>query len=182
MRKILFRLINMTIYILPLAALKFIWNIFDNSESKIALYFRYFFMEKYCKKVDGFIFIGKNTNIKNYHNLSLGSNVSIHSFCYIDAFGGITIGDNVSIASHCTLISSDHTWTDINIPIKFNKIEPKPINIQSDVWIATGCRILGNVNISDRSVIGAGAVVNKNVDRYSIYVGVPAIKVKKINI
>jgi len=147
----------------------------------MAMLFRYLYMKKYCEFLGENVYIGKTVNFKNIQNLKIGSNVSIHSFNYIDAYGGIKIGDNVSIANHCTLISSDHTWSDINTPIKYNDILKKPIIINDDVWVAAGCRILGDVKISTRTVVGAGAVVNKNLEAYSLYVGVPAKKIKKLN-
>jgi acetyltransferase-like isoleucine patch superfamily enzyme len=169
------------IRIIPKPILNFMWNLFYSSEGKIAILYRYLYLKKYCKKVGENVFIGKSVNLKNVQNLTLGSHVSIHSYNYIDAYGGITINDNVSIANHCTFISSDHTWEDINIPIKYNKILKKPIIIHEDVWIAAGCRILGNVTISSRTVVGAGAVVNKNLETNSLYVGVPARKIKTLH-
>lgn len=177
------RIINMLFLIIrfvPKPILNLLLHFFDSSEGKIAILFRYLYLKKYCKSTGQNIYVGKNVNLKNIHNLSIGSNVSIHSFNYLDAYGEISIGNNVSIANHCTLISSDHTWENNEIPIKYNKVEKKPIVIEDDVWIAAGCRILGNVTIKERTVIGAGAVVNRNLDNNSLYVGVPARKVKTI--
>lgn len=165
----------------PRSILNIMWNLFDSSEGKIAILFRYLYLSKYCKCIGENIFVGKSVNLKNIQNLSLGSNISIHSYNYIDAFGEIKISDNVSIANHCTIISSDHTWDDINIPIKYNEVLKKPIIIHEDVWIAAGCRILGNVTIANRVVVGAGAVVNKNLETNSLYVGVPVKKIKILN-
>lgn len=166
--------------LLPIFILRILWNIFDNSEGKLAILFRYLFLKKYCKKIGERVYIGKNVNIKNYKNLSLGTNVSIHSFCYIDAYGDITIGDNVSIANSTSIISSDHTWSDVGLPIKYNKVVRKPIVILNDVWIASGVRILGDIKIKSRTVIGAGAVVTKSLESNSLYLGVPARKIKDL--
>ena len=92
----------------------------------------------------------------------------------------VSIKDNVSIANHCTLISSNHSWKDNEVPIKYNSVIPNKIVINEDVWVAAGVRILSNVTISSRTIIGAGAVVNKSTDSHSIYVGVPAKKIKEI--
>ncbi|MCJ0929720.1 acyltransferase [Virgibacillus halodenitrificans] len=174
-------LLTKIIKIFPKLILNLIWSFFDSSESKIAILYRYIYISKYCKSIGENVFIGKYVNLKNIENLTLGSNISIHSFNYLDAYGGISIGDNVSIANHCTIISSDHTWEDPNLPIKYNEVLKKPIVIQEDVWVAAGCRILGDVIISNRTVIGAGAVVNKNLKANSLYVGVPARKIKNLN-
>jgi acetyltransferase-like isoleucine patch superfamily enzyme len=52
--------------------------------------------------------------------------------------------------------------------------EYAPVNIGNDVWIGTAAIIRGGVNIGDGAIIGAGAVVTKDVPPYAIAVGVPA--------
>jgi len=51
--------------------------------------------------------------------------------------------------------------------------------IGNDVWIAANVVILRNVKIGNGAIIGAGAVVTKDVEPYSIAVGVPAKTIKK---
>ena len=53
------------------------------------------------------------------------------------------------------------------------------ILIGNDVWIGEGVNILEGVRIGDGAVIGAGAVVTKDVEPYSINVGVPARKLRE---
>ena len=131
-------------------------------------------------------FCGDNVLLKEhcyvYHpdQLKIGNNVSIHPMCYIDALGGISIGDNVSIAHGTSIISFNHTWEDSNTPIKYNPLNCKPITINSDVWIGCGCRILAGVCIGKRSIIGAGAVVVKDVPPYTIVAGNPARVIKTL--
>lgn len=50
--------------------------------------------------------------------------------------------------------------------------------IGNDVWIATNAIVLRNVKVGNGSIIGAGAIVNKDVEPYSIVAGVPAQKKK----
>lgn len=181
MSKVYKSVINKLIKILPKPLLNIMWRSLDAGEGRIAVLFRECYLSKYCEGVGSNVFIGKNVNLKNIQKLTIGSNVSIHSFNYLDAYGSIYIGDNVSIANHCTIISSDHTWSDKNIPIKYNKVLKKPITIKEDVWVAAGCRILGDVTIESRVVVGAGAVVNRDLDKNFLYAGVPAKKIKKLN-
>lgn len=164
----------------PKTICNLLWDVFNISESKIAILYRNLYVNKFAENVGRNLFVGKFVSIKNIQNLSIGNDVSIHAYTYIDAFGQIKIGDDVSIANHSTLISSDHTWTDGKIPIKFNQVEPKKIVIENDVWIAAGVRVLGGITINKRNVIGAGAIVNKNTEENCVYVGVPIKKVKEI--
>ena len=51
--------------------------------------------------------------------------------------------------------------------------------IGNDVWIGSKCLIKGGVTIGDGCVIGAGAVVTKDISPYSVAAGVPAKVIKK---
>lgn len=57
--------------------------------------------------------------------------------------------------------------------------EGLPVQIGNDVWIGTRALILGGVNIGDGAIIGAGAVVTRNVEPYSVVAGIPAKVLRK---
>ena len=98
--------------------------------------------------------------------------------CYFECSGGLMIGNNVSIAHSSSILTSTHTYSDFNLPIKYNEILKKTVVIHDDVWIGCGVRILCGVHIDTRCIIGANSLVNKSVDSFSIYGGVPAKKNK----
>lgn len=56
------------------------------------------------------------------------------------------------------------------------------VKIKDDVWIGAGVIILSGITIGECSVIGAGAVVTKDVEPYTVVAGVPARKIKDIEI
>ena len=166
--------------LLPLAFRKIILNTGRNLPGMFGLYWRYLSFKSISPKSGENIYIAKNIYIKNIENIILGSNVSIHEMCYLDGYGGITIGNNVSIAHNTSLISFDHTYDDAATPIKYNPSIKKSIVLHNDIWIGAGVRILGGNIIHKRSIVAAGSVVTKDVERYSIYAGVPAKKIKSI--
>lgn len=134
----------------------------------------------------GKIQIGSNTTIcrwscfREYGGyIKIGNGCSINSFCHISGNGGITIGNNVRIATQCVLISANHIFANRDIPICQQGEIAEPIVIEDDCWLGAGVKVLSGVRIGKGSVIGAGAVVTKDIAPYSVAVGVPARIIKK---
>jgi acetyltransferase-like isoleucine patch superfamily enzyme len=90
--------------------------------------------------------------------------------------GHIKIGDRVAIAERVTLVISSFPNNSRIIPL-VGHIHGK-IEIKHDAWLGTGCIILPNVTIGEGAVVGAGAVVTKDVPDYSVVTGMPA-KIKR---
>jgi acetyltransferase-like isoleucine patch superfamily enzyme len=166
--------------LLPKTVLLFMWNCIANHSQIIFVGLRYIILKALVKSCGDNVKIGTNVQILCWEKLSIGTNVSIHSNCYIDAYGEIEIKDNVSIAHNSTILSTNHDWSDISLPIKYNPMVPGKVIVCDDVWIGCGCRVLAGVKIESRSVIAAGAVVNKDVKSKTIVGGVPAKIIKEI--
>ena len=112
-------------------------------------------------------------------NIKIGNNSTINPYVIIYGQGGTTIGDGVRIAAHCTIVPSNHIFKDINTYIYKQGLSKKGISIEDDVWIGSGVRILDGIIIRKGCVIGAGSVLTESTEPYSIYVGVPAKKMKQ---
>jgi len=118
----------------------------------------------------------------------LGGSIEIGCDCTVNAYsvlyggGGLKIGNNVRIAAHTVIVPSNHIFNDPAIPIKEQGLSLKGIIIEDDVWIGAGARILDGVKISEGTVVGAGAVVTKTTEPYSVSAGVPAKKIKSRSI
>jgi len=92
----------------------------------------------------------------------------------------IVIGDRVAIAQRVTLVTaSDPNYSRL---WDYVKIVRGKIIIKHDAWIGAGVIILPNVTIGEYSVVGAGAVVTKDVPPYTMVAGVPAKPIKKLEI
>lgn len=164
----------------PKGFASFLYSMFKNSGGRISMGLRYVCLKRLSARCGENVAIFPYVTLKHIDKMSFGDNVSIHTMCYVDAVGGIEIGNNVSIAHQVSLVSFDHTYSDINIPIKYNKVQKGKIEINDDVWIGCGCRILQGVTIGTRSIIAAGAVVTKDVESHHLYGGVPAKAIKSI--
>ena len=106
--------------------------------------------------------------------IEIAANAYVGPYCVLYGHGGLTIGRNTMIGAHTVIIPANHGFERIDVPMNTQPLTKKGIVIGEDVWIGSGCRILDGVHIGGGSVIGAGCVVTKNIDPYSIALGVPA--------
>jgi acetyltransferase-like isoleucine patch superfamily enzyme len=91
---------------------------------------------------------------------SFGERVFINQGCFFLDFGGITIGDRVLIGPRVTLTTAGHP---VEPGERFDFITHAPIVIEDDVWIGAAATVTPGVTIGHGSVVGAGAVVAKDV-------------------
>lgn len=120
--------------------------------------------------------IFRNTELLETPKLAIGNDCSIGWHCLLDARGGLRIADNVNISSYVKIISVGHDVRSSSFVGTSGEI-----NIESDVWLATGCTILEGVTIGKGAVVAAGAVVTKDVPPFMIVGGVPAKVIGKRN-
>jgi acetyltransferase-like isoleucine patch superfamily enzyme len=149
---------------------------FDNS---IILKLRRILVNCFLAKTITNLFIRSNVLIFGYRNLKLGNDVSIHHGCFLSCEGGVTIGNFVSIAHGTSILSSEHSYEDNSIPIKYQPVKYAAINICDDVWIGANVTILAGVSLAKGTIVAAGSVVTKSVeDEDTIIAGVPARHLK----
>jgi len=92
----------------------------------------------------------------------------------------IIIRDRASIAPRVTLVTSSGPNSSRIRP--YVKVVNGCVRIEQDAWIGTGSIILPNITIGKGAVVGAGAVVTKDVPPYTVVVGVPANAIKKLEV
>jgi acetyltransferase-like isoleucine patch superfamily enzyme len=106
--------------------------------------------------------------------IAIGNNVIIGPNCFLGFGGKIEIGNHVMIAPHVVIVSHNHSFDRFDIPMRNQALQCLPITIEDDVWISSHVTILPGVRIGRGAIIAAGAVVNRDVEPYSIVGGVPA--------
>lgn len=114
-------------------------------------------------------------------HVTLGDDCFVGAHTILNGFGGITIGNNALIAGHCHIVSGDHGFADLSVPMAQQPITGRGIVIEDDVWLGSGVKVLDGVHIGQGSIVSAGAVVNKDVAPYSIVGGVPSKLIKMRN-
>ena len=128
---------------------------------------------------DNFSSMGNDYLYANDGEMSIGNNCSMNTNVQIGASAGkICIGNNVLFGPNVVLRAADHGIKRSELIANQHHVRGFII-IEDDVWIASNVVILKNVRIGKGSVVAAGAVVNKDVELYSVVAGVPARKVSE---
>ncbi|MEW6447669.1 MAG: acyltransferase [Bacillota bacterium] len=122
---------------------------------------------------------GRDVIIKNRayfgtgKNLVLGDRSQLGERCKVE--DDLVVGDDVIMGPDVFIMSSAHAFERLDIPINQQGAQPRrPVVIGNDVWIGARVIILPGVHVGDQAVIGAGAVVTKDVPPRAVACGVPA--------
>lgn len=100
--------------------------------------------------------------------------VGISEGCFVAAKGPVTIGADTIIGPGTHIIAENHVFTDRDRSIQSQGVSREGIHIGADCWLGAHVTVLDGVSIGRGTVVGAGAVVNRDIDEYSIAVGMPA--------
>ena len=141
----------------------------------------------YCFK-SLFAKCGKNVHYSplnsqfSYSTITIGNNVYIGPNARFSAVKGLKIGNNITFGPGVTIMGGNHNFKDVGIYIFNNHTkhpnDDLPVIIDDDTWIGCNAIILKGVHISQGAIVGAGAVVTKDVPAYAIVAGNPAKVVK----
>ena len=121
------------------------------------------------------VFIGRNSilSCKN-GDIILQDNVNIGFNCEIFSASTVTLGPNTLVAAYCYFIGGGHDYDDPEIPVLDQGRRSYGITVGEAAWFGAGVKVLDRVKIGSNSIIGAGAVVTKNIPEYAIAAGIPA--------
>ena len=134
----------------------------------------------FCKGL--FKFCGRGVVIESlahipFDKVEIGNNSGIGHNALL---GAVKIGDDVMMGPDVIILSRDHCFNSRLLPMRLQgKTEDKPVVIDDDVWIGARAIILPGVHIVRGAIVGAGAVVSKDVPEYAIVAGNPARVIKQ---
>ncbi len=113
--------------------------------------------------------------------IEIGESTYVGPYTCLAGPGPIKIGKSCLIGSHSGIYGNNHNFADPQHKIVEQGITCKGIAIEDDCWLGTSVKVLDGVTIAQGSVIGAGAVVTKDIPPYSVAVGVPAKVISQRN-
>jgi acetyltransferase-like isoleucine patch superfamily enzyme len=111
--------------------------------------------------------------------LLMGNNSNIGAYSFIGCSGFIEIGNNVMMGPRVTLLAETHNYSDPDQPMKSQGVSRSSIRVEDDCWIGAGAQVLPGVTIGRGSVVGAGAVITRDVVPFSVVAGIPARLIKR---
>lgn len=136
------------------------------------------FLRTFVAKLDEGAMINSPFYMEFANHLEMGVNSFINYDCIMLNNAMVKLGDNVLVGPKVSFYTAMH-------PIDAKQREQwlvyaKPITVEDNVWIGGSAIILGGVTIGKNAIVGAGAVVTKDVEPNTIVVGNPARVLRKI--
>jgi acetyltransferase-like isoleucine patch superfamily enzyme len=121
------------------------------------------------------VWVGRGTKIRCHEGeVRIGAKTVLGEDCTISAYQHVSIGEQCIVADRVMLIDFDHNVAEVERPIRVQGIYKRNVRVGNNVWIGYGAQILRGVTVGDNSIIGASAVVSRDVPANAVVAGVPA--------
>ncbi len=114
-----------------------------------------------------------NAFVLQAHDISIGPNCIIGPSATLDGRATLTIGRNVNIAGEVLTIGGHHL---VDSPTAHGALGK--VVIEDNAWIAMRATILPGVTVGEGAYVAAAALVNRDVEPYTLVGGVPAKKIR----
>jgi acetyltransferase-like isoleucine patch superfamily enzyme len=122
------------------------------------------------------VYVGHQSILKGYYKneLRIGDETWIGQQVFMHAAGGLTIGARVGIGPGVKILTSEHREAGRDVPVLFSPLDLAPVAIDDDADLGIGAIVLPGVHVGQGAVVGAGAVVTRDVPAYAVVAGSPA--------
>jgi acetyltransferase-like isoleucine patch superfamily enzyme len=156
--------------------LTWLWIMFDRSPLGQNAWLGHRLRRLLAQRV--FTHCGRNVKIWHFveysfgYNLSVGDEVMMHRYAFLDDRGGIDIGNRVSISDYVNIYSHSHDINDIS------RVTLAKTAIGDHARLTYHATVLAGTRIGEDAMIGALAMVTKDVPPSTVSVGVPARPVR----
>ena len=132
-----------------------------------------------CRDIDPSVSVATPLRCDFGRHIFLGKHIFINTDCLFVDLGGIYLADHVLVGprvSIITVIGVNHVLD----PAQRRSVVTAGVHIQRGAWIGAGATILPGVTTGENSVVGAGAVVTKDVPANVVVAGIPAKVIKQL--
>ena len=123
--------------------------------------------------IDDFVFLnaGRSTRIGRY----------VHIAAHVSIIGGgdLVVRDYAVIATGARVLTATDTFTDgarmsTHLPAEFRAVRTSPVVLERDSFIGANAVVMPGVVVGEGAVAGAGSVVTRDLEPWTVYVGTPA--------
>ena len=142
------------------------WNPFMGI--KIAL------LKAFGAKIGKGLVIKNNVCIKFPWKITIGDNVWLGEYAWIDNLDYVTIGNNVCISQGALLLTGNHDYTRSSFDYR-----NAPIKIEDGAWIGAKTVVCPGVIVNSHAILTVGSIATKSMEEYGIYQGNPAKLIRK---
>lgn len=113
--------------------------------------------------------------------IAIGKNCFFNHSCSINALAGVEIGDGCLFGENVKIYDHNHKFAQPHAPIKAQGFSRGRVVIQDDCWIGSNVVILKGVTIGNHCVIGAGAVIDRDIPDGMLVTADRTLTMKKIH-
>ncbi|VAX14924.1 hypothetical protein MNBD_NITROSPINAE01-570 [hydrothermal vent metagenome] len=112
-------------------------------------------------------------------NIEFEDFVNISTWCNISSNSDIVIGEKTLLGPYASIFATSHNFDDVDEAVLDHGWTSKGVKIGKNCWIGARVTVLDGVDIGDNVVLGAGALVNKDIQPNVVAIGAPAKVVKE---
>ena len=129
--------------------------------------------------LDDGVFLGRNTilSCKN-GNIHLEERANLGFNCEIFSGGDVRVGKDVLFAAYVYLVGGDHIYDRTDVPVSQQGRTSQGIVVGDGCWLGAHVVVADGIQIGQDAIVGAGAVVLKNIPDFYVAAGVPARPIK----
>ena len=131
-------------------------------------------MKLFGAKINGSPFVFPSSKIYAPWLLALGHKSCLGPHSEVYNLGPVILGERVTVSQYSYLCNGTHDFSLDNMPLMIGEMV-----IGNNVFIGAKSLLLPGINIGDYAIVGAGSVVVKDVDPWTVVGGNPAKFIKK---
>lgn len=157
-------------YILPL----WVVQLFSNwlPENRVTIRLRGLLVKPFLGRCGKNLQLARRVTFLNPHGISIGDHVYLATGCWVDGIGGLTIEDQVQLSPYVVITTSSHCFKDNSG--RFGGSRAAPVRIGRGSWLASHVTVAAGSRIGSGVIVGANAVVSKDIPDNVFAAGLPA--------
>jgi galactoside O-acetyltransferase len=123
--------------------------------------------------------------------ITIGSRSEVNAGCLLDVVERLTIGDDVLVAAEVYIADHDSHSLDWNVRAAdhlarrrgekdWDVVPRAPVRIDDKAWIGRRAMVFKGVTVGEGAIVGAGSVVTRSVEPWTLVAGVPAVAIREL--